>query len=189
LTLLKLSAFFHDVGKIYTEKKNNRFLDHDKKGAEIFKSSISEALSLGNKATLFVSKLIEKHLSVFRLFYLFESKDITDKDINFFWYENKDIAVHLFILTISDAYGTSEDEYFLEKMREFIIYLQSYYFNVYTRHIIEKPLLTGKEIMDIISIKPSPQLGYVKNKLIRAQIEGKIKTKQQAIEFVKNLRF
>ncbi|HCB69015.1 MAG TPA: HD domain-containing protein [Persephonella sp.] len=187
ITLLKLTAFFHDIGKAYVKKKDRKYIDHDIKGAEIFKRSISEELSLGNKATNFVSELIKNHLSVFRLYYLYRNRDITDSDINFFWYENKENAVHLFILTISDAYGTSEDDHFLEKIREFIIYLQSYYFDIYLKSIVETPLLSGKEIMEILSIEPSPKVGYIKDKLLKAQIEGKIRTKQQAVEFIKEL--
>ncbi|WP_457644123.1 hypothetical protein [Persephonella sp.] len=41
--------------------------------------------------------------------------------------------------------------------------------------------------MDILSIEPSPKVGYIKDKLLHAQIEGKIKTRQQAVEFIKEI--
>ncbi len=72
-------------------------------------------------------------------------------------------------------------------MEEFILYLQDYYFNRYKKEIVEEPLLTGKEIMDILGLKPSPKVGGIKNMLIKAQIEGIVKTKEQAINFVRSL--
>jgi len=41
--------------------------------------------------------------------------------------------------------------------------------------------------MEILSIEPSPKVGYIKDKLLKAQIEGKIRTKQQAVEFIQEL--
>jgi len=181
---MKLSAFFHDVGKAFTNNKT--FFGHEEKGAQIFKK-IGKELSLGKEATLFVSKLIKHHLDIFRLLELYMGKNLSNKDLNFFWYENKNYAVYLFILTLSDAYATSEDNTYFEKLREFIIYLQIYYFDVYTKNIIEEPLLSGKEIMDILGLKPSPEVGVVKKKLQKAQIEGAVKTKQEAIAFIKSL--
>ncbi|WP_457641014.1 HD domain-containing protein [Persephonella sp.] len=187
ITMLKLAAFFHDIGKPFTKKKKNKYLGHDEKGAEIFKKNISKELALGNRASKFISKLIKNHLSIIRLYFLYKNGNITSKDINFFWYENRDKVCHLFILTLSDVYGTSEDKYFFEKIKEFIIYLQSYYLDTYKKEIIEQPLLTGKEIMEILNIRPSPEIGKIKNKLIELQIEGKIKTKEEAIAFIKSV--
>ncbi|WP_293448696.1 hypothetical protein [Persephonella sp.] len=116
-----------------------------------------------------------------------ENGDISE-EINLFWYENKDIAGHLFILTLSDIYGTSEDDQFLNKIRLFIIYLQEYYFDFYTKNIVEELLLSGKEIIEILGISPSPLVGKIKKELLKQQIKGEIKTKDQAISFIKSLK-
>ncbi len=62
-----------------------------------------------------------------------------------------------------------------------------YYFDVYRKEIIEKPLLSGKEIIEILGIEPSPLVGKIKKALLEKQIEGVIRTKEQALEFVRNL--
>ncbi len=179
---MKLSAFFHDVGKI------KGIINHELTGAEIFEKSISRELSLGSRATKFVSRLIKHHLNVVRLYFLREENKDISEEINFFWYENKDIAGHLFVLTLADIYGTSEDDQFLDKMRLFIIYLQEYYFDFYTKNIVEEPLLSGKEIMEILGIPSSPLVGKIKQQLIKQQIKGEIKTKDQAVSFIKSLK-
>ncbi|WP_245844893.1 hypothetical protein [Persephonella hydrogeniphila] len=68
-----------------------------------------------------------------------------------------------------------------------MIYLQDYYFDVYKKEIVEEPLLSGKEIMDILGIKPSPIVGEIKDKLIKEQISGRIKTKEEAEQFIKSI--
>ncbi|HIP86128.1 MAG TPA: CCA tRNA nucleotidyltransferase [Aquifex sp.] len=49
------------------------------------------------------------------------------------------------------------------------------------------PLLSGKDILRIGKIKPSPLMGIILKKLVLAQLEGKVKTREEAEEFVKNL--
>lgn len=94
---------------------------------------------------------------------------------------------HLFILSLADAYATSENEEYLEELRLFIIYLQSYYFDVYKKEIVEEALLTGSDIIKILNLKPSPKVGEIKEKLLKLQISGDIKTKEEAISFIKSL--
>lgn len=48
-------------------------------------------------------------------------------------------------------------------------------------------LLDGNDIMELLEIKPSPQLGKILNELHEGQLNGDITTKQQAVEFVKKL--
>jgi tRNA nucleotidyltransferase/poly(A) polymerase len=48
-------------------------------------------------------------------------------------------------------------------------------------------LLDGNEIMELLNIKPSPQLGRILDELHEVQLNGDITNKEQAIEFVKKL--
>ena len=50
-----------------------------------------------------------------------------------------------------------------------------------------KPLLNGKEVMELLSLKPSPKVGKILERLILAQLKGQVKTKQDAKKFIKNL--
>ena len=47
-------------------------------------------------------------------------------------------------------------------------------------------LLNGNEVMEILKIKPSAELGQIMEALHEAQISGDVVTKEHAIEFVKN---
>ena len=48
-----------------------------------------------------------------------------------------------------------------------------------------KPLLTGDEIAQIARIVPGPELGRRKRALLEAEIRGEVKTRDEAIEFVR----
>ncbi|MCX6806835.1 MAG: HD domain-containing protein [Candidatus Berkelbacteria bacterium] len=50
-----------------------------------------------------------------------------------------------------------------------------------------KPFLNGNEVMKILKIKPGPEVGKILEKLEEVQLEEKIKSKQEAIEFIKNI--
>lgn len=70
------------------------------------------------------------------------------------------------------------------------------YLNMLLRFYLEaretlKPLpklLDGNEVMKILNIKPSRQLGEIMEALHEAQINGDIIDKDHAIEFVKNYK-
>ncbi len=49
------------------------------------------------------------------------------------------------------------------------------------------PLLDGHEIADTLGIDPGPRLGEVAGALRRAQIEGRVATREAAIEWLKRL--
>ncbi len=185
LTLLKLASFFHDIGKI--NGKVEDIENHQKSSKDIFLKEVSPKLSLGEKASKFVGDLIGKHLEVWKLYKLHLEGSLTNKDKNIFWFKNKDIATHLFLLTLADTKATYGDKYHFEKIKDFIIYLQAYYFDIYKKEIVEEPLLSGEEIMKILNIKPSKLVGEIKSKLLDYQLEGKIKTKEEAIQFIKSL--
>lgn len=50
-----------------------------------------------------------------------------------------------------------------------------------------KKMVTGDEVMQLLKIEPGPLVGKVLKALEEAQLEGKIKTKKQALEFIRDL--
>ena len=49
-------------------------------------------------------------------------------------------------------------------------------------------LLNGNEIMEILNIKPSKELGNIVKALQKAQVEKTVNTKAEAVKFVKNFK-
>ena len=48
------------------------------------------------------------------------------------------------------------------------------------------PALDGKEIMEILDLKPSKIIGELIEELVEMQLSSEIKTKEKAIEYIKN---
>ncbi|MEN3028909.1 MAG: HDIG domain-containing metalloprotein [Aquificaceae bacterium] len=186
LELLKLSALFHDLAKPHTfEIRDGKvtFYNHDKLGAELVRQ-YGRAYRWGEEATSFVAKMVAEHL---RPFYLRESLgrgQLTDRGRTNFWKECGDIAPHLFLHAIADALGSGDGEEEIGKLLETIKDLVDFRRERLSK-IPLKPLLNGGEIMEILGIKPGPEVGRVKKYLEEAQLEGKVSTKEEAVCFSK----
>ncbi|MDW8067133.1 MAG: HD domain-containing protein [Aquificaceae bacterium] len=186
MELLKLSALFHDLAKPHTfEIREGKvtFYNHDKLGAELVKE-YGKHYRWGEEATKFVSKMVREHL---RPFYLRESLSkgqLTDRGRANFWKECEDIAPHLFLHAIADALGSGDQEIEIKRLLETIHDLVSYRRDKLSKLSV-KPLLDGEEIMRMLGIGPGPLVGKIKKALEDAQLEGKVSTKEEAVEFVK----
>ncbi|MCG2676601.1 CCA tRNA nucleotidyltransferase, partial [bacterium] len=57
----------------------------------------------------------------------------------------------------------------------------------YERKSIVKPkkLVNGNEIMKKFNLSPGPKIGKILETLSEVQVEGKVKTKKEAFEFIK----
>ncbi len=186
IELLKLSVLFHDIAKPHTfEIRNGKitFYNHDKLGASIV-SQYGKVYKWGEDATRFVSRMVEEHL---RPFYLRESLSkgqLTDRGRANFWRDCEDIAPHLFLHAIADAIGSGDDPSQIDELLKTINDLINYKREKLSK-IPTKPLLNGEEIMKLLNISPSPLVGEIKRALEDAQIEGKVSTREEAMEFVK----
>ena len=96
--------------------------------------------------------------------------------MNLFWYNYKDVAIYSFIIVLSVK----------AQMKDFIITIQKHYFQNYLGKIVDRPLLSGSEIMRLLNLKPSKEVGIIKEKLILAQLRGEVKTKEEAVDYLKN---
>ncbi len=187
IELLKLSALFHDIAKPHTfEVKDGKvtFYNHDKLGAQIVKE-IGKRLKWSDSATEFIAKIVEHHL---RPFYLRESLikgQLTDRGRAKFWKDCGDFAVHLFLHAIADAMASGDSPQEMQDLLNTIKDLETYRKEKYEKIPI-KPLLSGREIMDIFGIPEGPQIGEIKRALEEAQLSGVVKTREEAIEFVKS---
>jgi len=186
IELLKLSALFHDLAKPHTfEIREGKitFYNHDKLGAELVRS-YGKTYKWGELAVEFVAKLVREHL---RPFYLRESLfkgQLTDRGRANFWRECGDIAGHLFLHAIADAIGSGDQEVEIKKLLETIHDLVSFKREKLSKVPIEA-LLDGREIMQTLGIAQGPLVGKLKKALEEAQFEGKVKTKEEALEFIK----
>ncbi len=187
LELLKWAALFHDIGKPQTfEIREGKvtFYNHDRVGEEIVKRT-GKRLRWGDRATRFIASLVRHHLRPFYLRESFLKGELGRRGMANFWRDCGDIAPHLFLLSIADALASGDSEEDLKALLETLGELESFSRNELGERSIE-PLLNGYEIMSLLGIPPGRTVGEIKRKLLEAQIEGRVKTREEAIQFVRD---
>ncbi len=69
----------------------------------------------------------------------------------------------------------------------FIFELLAHYLNPGDQLAHPQPLITGKDLIDQLKIKPSPLIGQLLTEINIAQIEGKISDSKEALAYAKKL--
>ncbi len=187
LELLKLSALFHDIAKPHTfEVREGKvtFYNHDKLGANIVRQ-YGELYRWGRHATEFIARIVEEHLRPFYLRESLQKGQLTRKGKAKFWRECEDIAPHLFLHAIADAIGSGDPQEQLRALLETIDHLVHFKREELSKVPI-KSLLNGKEIMELLGIPQGPTVGALKKALEEAQSEGLVRTREEAVNFVKD---
>ncbi len=182
---IKLSALLHDIGKPSTMKidksGNITFYEHDKVGQDIVKD-IANSLGLGEDLSRFLQKLVRMHL---RIFFLRESlEELTPRAYGKILREAQENIYPLMILTIADGLGSNDDKTLMDRLQKTLKSIIDFK-NTMPKHI--EPLLSGEDIMKILNIPEGKKVGEIKNKLVDLQYEGVLKTKEDAINWLKSL--
>ena len=192
LAHLKLAGFMHDIGKFscwFIEKKTgrHRFYKHEEAGAQMC-PEILKKLAFSNKQIKYVKTLIKNHMYATMVVC---SPELTDKIMMRFVRKADQDAIDMIIIAKADRLSALGPEITKEIVNEnltMLTKLQDFY--IESQKTIEPlpKLIDGNEIMSLIKIKPSAQLGKILNDLHEAQLNGEINTKEEAISFVKSYK-
>lgn len=188
VTLLKLGALFHDIGKpraLRYENGKTMFHGHERVGLEIAEN-IVKRLRLSNDEFDSLSKMILWHL---RPGYLADSEEITPRAKFRYFRDTAKEAVSILLISIADQRATKgpltskESRIHHEKVALGLI-------REYFRKKKEKKLLrlvTGHDLINKFNLEPSPLFGRLLSDIEELQAIGKIKTKKEAFQEVKKL--
>lgn len=191
LAYLKLAAFLHDIGKpstwkIEEETGKHRFIKHDDIGAKMA-LPILKNLKFSKKQIAYIQKMIKYHI--------YPSSVITqegssEKSHMRIFRKMEDDTIDVIIIAMSDrlsALGPDIKPWMVERnIKGLNLLLEKY---LETRDSI-KPLekfIDGTEIMELLNIDASRELGKIIKQLKEAQMNGDINTKDEAVEFIKQL--
>ena len=190
--ILKLIALLHDVGKPSTrsvdENGRIRFFDHYLKGAEI-SEYIGERLKLAKREIMLMSKVIKYHMYPIMLCSSYHLKASAQKSRLIRKFIRETGLEWLPILLISSAdlqatCGPKRKESDLANMNDLIGKTAHTYFNDIKSISL---LVTGYDIINEFGLPQGPMVGELLKKIRIAQLEGKIKTRNDAIEFASNM--
>ena len=123
-------------------------------------------LALGDKLCRFLTSLVSG---------LQKLKELKSEKISFWIYKYKDVKEDIFLL--ANLLGLDK------RARE----VEDFYHNVYKTNIVDKPLLTGDEIQKLLNIPQSRIVGELKESLMEEQLKGRVKTKEEAKNFLKKI--
>ncbi|MDD5613884.1 MAG: HD domain-containing protein [Candidatus Omnitrophica bacterium] len=187
--VLKLATLLHDIGKgpaYFVDEDNKvRFTGHEKKGSQIL-DTISQRLKLSRKESLVISDMVYYHLRPgFVVDHLNDSKRVLYR----YFRDTKDEAVSVMLLSIADKSATRgrlSDPDDIAHHKKVLTDLIKYYFQ--KQEEIKPPkLIDGNDIMEILKIGPAPEIGRILKEIEEKQALGEIKTREEAIDYVKKL--
>lgn len=185
--MLKLAAFCHDIGKPKTHtiepSGRHRFIGHDKVGAELIKPILAN-LKFSKKQIEYISLMVANHIYPSALM---SGEDVQEKAMIRFIRKLNPYIEDIIELARADrlcARGPLVSDEMVENNLNNLDKLYNFYLKIKPRLEALPKLLDGREIMENLNIKPSPVLGKIINALEEEQIEGRIKTKEEAEKFV-----
>lgn len=182
MPLLKLSALFHDVAKPNTFLLKNgdvHFYGHDTKGAKIVEILGYKRLKLSRSDVTMIRKLVKEHM---RPHLLATNSELTDRAIRRFFRDLGEDYFGAMMLAWADGHATAGHTKHLEEKFLKMIALK--------RADDAKPkierLVNGYDLI-AFGLKPGPIFKVILQELLDMQLEGKIKTKEEGLVFVREL--
>lgn len=167
--ILAFACLLHDVGKPATFKKTDRirFHGHDRVGAKI-SEQILKRLRFSNEDIRQITYCIDNHMRVMNAM---KMREATLKKM--FLKDTFETELELHRLDCVASHNDLKIYKFLKKKYEAFK----------KRPILPKPILNGHEIMTL-GFKEGPIIGKIQKQMIDLQLEGKIKSKGKAKEWI-----
>jgi poly(A) polymerase len=168
--VLRFAALMHDCGKPKTRKLEPAggvsFHQHDLVGARITKKRM-QALKFDNETIKSVSRLVELHLR----FFGYGEQAWTDSAVRRYVRDADDLLIRLHALTRADV--TTRNKRKAERLSFAYDDLEARIAKLREQEELDalRPDLSGEEIMQILDLKPGPEVGKARNFLMELRLE------------------
>ena len=189
---LKLAGFLHDIGKFSTwtieEGGRHRFIKHDDVGSKMVVPLLRD-LKFSKKQIEYISCMIKNHIYPSNVIV---APSLNDKVMMRYVRKMGDNVIDNIILAKADrlsARGVDITEEIVNANISGLDKLLDFYLSKKDSLAPLPKLIDGREIMEILNIKPSPKLGEIINAVNEAQLNGDILTHEDAVRFVLNWSF
>lgn len=187
---LKLAGFLHDIGKFSTwtieEGGRHRFIKHDDVGSKMVVPLLRD-LKFSKKQIEYISCMIKNHIYPSNVIV---APSLNDKVMMRYVRKMGDNVIDNIILAKADrlsARGVDITEEIVNANISGLDKLLDFYLSKKDSLAPLPKLIDGREIMEILNIKPSPKLGEIINAINEAQLNGDISTHEEAVNYIKNL--
>jgi poly(A) polymerase len=194
ISLLKLAMLLHDVGKPSVKTIDAggriRFFDHNREGAEIIEG-IAKRLKLATREVLSLVAMVENHMYPLGLsVFLRKQRSAKSKTraMRRFLQRAGDEWMAILLLSFADLRATQGPRRRADDL-EMLANLMHEIAHMYSQksHPPMPKLVTGSELMREFDLSASPVIGQLLKRVKKAQIDGIIETRDDAMKMVRDL--
>ncbi|MBF7084681.1 HDIG domain-containing protein [Desulfallas sp. Bu1-1] len=188
LPVLKLACLFHDVGKPATRAVavdgRFTFYGHHTAGAPLA-AAIARRLRLSRWEEDLLATLVRGHMDPL---FLYKSRPVSGRAAYRFFRRLGEDVPGCLLLSMADisssrlAAGAAREA---AAYRDFIAGMLERYFKDPAVSGRSRPLMSGREICRLLNIQPSPLVGRLLEELAAARAAGEVRTRREAVEWVK----
>jgi putative nucleotidyltransferase with HDIG domain len=186
--LLFVAALLHDVGKPSTGERDAggrlRFLEHESVGARLT-GERSRALRLSNDETDFLVSLVLHHM---RPEGLQAASTVTRRAAYRFFQDTGQAGIGIGLLSLADLlgkYAAAPPQAEWAGRVGVARSLWQAFFEEHAQIVEPQRLVSGEEVMQALSLGPGPVVGRLMEALREAQAEGGVRTRDEALAFLR----
>jgi tRNA nucleotidyltransferase/poly(A) polymerase len=189
-SLMKLALLLHDIAKPkcrgIREDGRITFIGHETMGSKMAREYLDNLKFPGYEVD-FVAQVIAGHL---RPALLGQENPDRPRIAYRFFRDYPESAVAMALISLADrlaAQGDFVTEDINEQHRSGVAYLLNCLYEQ-TDIVVRPPkLIDGSQLMTKLGIQPGPIIGYLLGKVREAQVQGEVKTADEAIEYCRKL--
>ncbi|MCS7253143.1 MAG: HD domain-containing protein [Armatimonadota bacterium] len=183
LFALKMAALLHDVGKPLTMSRNSdgdlHFFKHEVRGAET-SEQICKRLRLSNRETHLIVQTVRWHMYPL---WLARGESLSDRTLRRFWIKvGEQVGTAIIFVSLADMLATRGVDMTLEEMTmQMKVLLELIKVQKRLKELQAYPkLLSGHDVMKRYGIPQGPIVGKALHAVREAQLEGRVRTKEEA---------
>ena len=189
--LIKCAILLHDIGKplMKTLDSNGKchFYGHARKSADMAQK-ISQRLRFSNHERQFIDGIIRNHMKPLSLFTAYDKKTLTQKGITRFYKKCGEYTPALLLAAIADTMAkqiviNSKNKAFKSFLKKMIFE----YFHNYQPLNDEPPLITGRDLIHVFGLTPSPLFRKILDLVDDAKLTKTIQNRSEALELIRDV--
>ncbi|MCM8789855.1 MAG: HD domain-containing protein, partial [Candidatus Omnitrophica bacterium] len=188
LSLIKLSAILHDIGKPSAlKKRNGKFIFHGHERIGSFKTEeIARRLKLSVDEINALHKIVALHL---RPGFLADAPKLTSRAKFRFFRDTGKEAISVILLSLADQRATRGRLTTKDSRQRHEKTCKSLIKEYFKKQKEKKPcrIITGDDLITEFKLQPSPLVGKILSEIEELQAIGRISTKLEAFEVARKI--